>query len=95
MKIKRTPHLSDRWAKPEDPEWDKRFKKAMWYAGQPSLKLTRQERLDLARMIPSVDRDGSGSWKELSVSQLDDLLNMLEGWVYITHLLQDRETSDG
>ena len=89
------PH--DKWEKPVgfQAEWDKRFKKAMAYAKSPGVKLTKESRYDLARMVPGVDSDGSGSWKDLSTSQLDDLINMLEGFVFITYLRMEQDNADG
>ena len=87
--IKRGP---DKWEKPPDPhEWDKRFKKAMAYAKSPGIKLTKESRYDLAKMIPGVDSDGSGSWKDLSTDQLDDLINFLEGFVYVSYLKMEQD----
>jgi hypothetical protein len=81
----------DKWSPPVDPEWDKRFKKAMLYVKSPGVDLNRQSRYDLAKMIPGVDSDGEGSWKDLTTSQLDDLLNMLEGFIFIKHLKNEQE----
>lgn len=75
----------------DDPEWEKRLKKAMHYAKGSPLFLDRGERLELAKMLPNVDPEFSGSWKELNTKQLDSLLNMLEGWIFITYLLDNRE----
>jgi len=82
---------ADRIAHGKDEEWDKRFKKAMAYAKHSSLRLTPQERYELAKMVPGVDSNGTGSWKALTREQLDSLLNMLEGWVYVTKIIMDRE----
>ena len=86
----------DRWAaakkvrEDHDAEWQKRLEKAMHYAKGSPLKLSREERLELARMVPGADKELE-SWKELTRSQLDSLINMLEGWVWITYLLNQRE----
>ena len=73
-----------------DHEWQKRLEKAMHYAKGSPLHLNREERLELARMVPGVSTE-LASWKDLSTTQLDGLINMLEGWVWITHLLNERE----
>jgi len=54
------------------------------------LGLTKDERYSLAQMIPGVDRDAGGSWKDLDAKQLHDLITMMEGWVFIQHLLIQR-----
>lgn len=85
----------DRWHVGErTPEWDKRLKKAMAYAKSPGVDLSKQDRYDLAKMVPGVDSDGTGSWKDLTERQLDGLLNMLEGYVFITHLRLERENDE-
>jgi hypothetical protein len=71
-------------------EWDKRLRKAMQYAKGDPLRLTSEERYSLAKMVPGTDSDGTGSWRALTQSQLDSLINMLEGWIFITYLLQER-----
>jgi len=74
----------DKWARPVDPEWNKRFKKAMILAKE--LQLSDEDRYDLARVVPTVDQNGDGSWKDLTQTQLDYLLNMLEGYIFITYM---------
>lgn len=74
-----------------DEEWAKRLKKAMHYAKGPPLELDDFERAELALMVPGVDKDSEGSWKDLTKDQLDSLISMLEGWVFITYLLGQRE----
>ena len=87
---------SDRWAaakevrEEHDHEWQKRLEKAMHYAKSSPINLTREERLELARMVPYADKELE-SWKELTRSQLDSLINMLEGYIFITYLLDQRE----
>jgi len=71
---------------PVDLERRRRFKKAMSIAKSPGVALSDSDRYDLARVVPTVDAHGDGSWKNLSVAQLDMLLNMLEGYVFITYL---------
>ena len=66
----------------------RRFKKAM--ALKEDLGLTKEERHELAQLLPGVDKDDGGSWKDLNPKQLHDLITMMEGYVYITHLLSDR-----
>lgn len=66
----------------------RRFHKAM--ALKEELGLTKQERYELAQLLPGVDKDDGGSWKDLTPKQLHDLITMMEGFVYITHILQER-----
>ena len=66
----------------------RRFHKAM--SLKDTLGLTDDERYELAQMIPSVDKDDGGSWKELNPKQLGVLLNYMEGYLYITELLSQR-----
>jgi len=67
---------------------ERRFKKAM--ALKEELGLTKEERHELAQLLPGVDKDDGGSWKDLNPKQLHDLITMMEGWVYITHIFQNR-----
>jgi hypothetical protein len=39
-------------------------------------------------MLPQVDKDNGGSWKALNPMQLHDLITMMEGWVFINHMVQ-------
>ena len=50
--------------------------------------LNDDERYELAQMLPSVDKDSKGSWKNLDPKQLHDLITMMEGWVFINHMVQ-------
>jgi hypothetical protein len=54
------------------------------------LGLTKAERYELAQMIPGVDKDYGGSWKELNAKQLHDLITMMEGYAYITYMMGQR-----
>jgi hypothetical protein len=66
-----------------------RYRKAM--ALKEELGLTDDERHELAQMLPRVDKDDGGSWKELDSDQLHDLITMMEGYIFITHMLMERE----
>lgn len=66
----------------------RRFKKAM--ALKEELGLTKEERHELAQLLPGVDKDDGGSWKDLNPKQLHDLITMMEGFVYLTHIFQNR-----
>ena len=65
-----------------------RYRKAM--ALKEQLGLTTEERHELALMLPRVDKDDGGSWKELDGDQLHDLITMMEGYIWITHLMMQR-----
>jgi hypothetical protein len=52
--------------------------------------LNDDERYELAQMLPSVDKDSKGSWKNLDPKQLHDLITMMEGFAYIGHILDSR-----
>jgi hypothetical protein len=66
-----------------------RYRKAMVLKEQ--LGLTDEERYSLAQMLPRVDREDGGSWKELDSDQLHDLITMMEGYIWIAHMLMERE----
>ena len=66
----------------------KRYRKAM--ALKDQLGLTNEERYELAQMLPTVDKDYGGSWKELDGDQLHDLITMMEGYIWITYMLMQR-----
>lgn len=66
-----------------------RYYKAM--ALKEQLGLTDDERHSLAQMLPRVDREDGGSWKELDSDQLHDLITMMEGYIWITHMMMERE----
>lgn len=66
----------------------RRFLKAM--AMKDEIGLTEEERHSLAQMIPGVDKDDGGSWKELNPKQLGTLLNYMDGYLYISELLSQR-----
>jgi hypothetical protein len=89
-----TPRLPE----PDRPEEDeveasrrRRFQKAM--SLKDSIGLTDDERYQLAQWIPGVDKDFGGSWKELNPKQLHDLITMMEGFVLITHMINERRTT--
>lgn len=65
-----------------------RYKKAM--ALKDDLGLTDEERYSLAQMLPRVDKDYGGSWKQLDSDQLHDLITMMEGYIWITYLMIQR-----
>ena len=67
---------------------ERRYRKAM--ALKEDLGLTKEERYSLAQMIPGVDKDYGGSWKELDTDQLHDLITMMEGYIWITHMMMER-----
>jgi len=50
--------------------------------------LDDNDRHELAQMLPQVDKDNGGSWKDLNPMQLHDLITMMEGWVFINHMVQ-------
>ena len=66
----------------------RRFNKAM--ALKEELGLTKEERYELAQLLPGVDKDDGGSWKDLNPKQLHDLITMMEGWIFISHIFQNR-----
>lgn len=70
--------------------WEKRFRKAMSLAKHEGIALDDFERHELALMVPGVDRDGEGSWRDLTIKQLDSLITMLEGYAYIRFLIEQR-----
>jgi len=72
----------------EDPALASRYKRAMVL--KEEIGLTNEERYDLARLIPGVDKDDGGSWKDLNEKQLHDLITMLEGFIFISYLKSQR-----
>lgn len=70
-----------------DPRMN-RYKKAM--ALKEELGFTSEERYELALMIPGVDKDSGGSWKELDSDQLHDLITMMEGYIWISYMMMQR-----
>ena len=66
----------------------KRYRKAM--ALKESLGFTTEERHELALMLPRVDKDDGGSWKDLDEDQLHDLITMMEGYIWITYMMMQR-----
>lgn len=65
-----------------------RYRKAMVLKDE--LGLTNEERYELALMLPTVDKDDGGSWKELDVDQLHDLITMMEGYIWISYMMMQR-----
>jgi hypothetical protein len=61
-----------------------RYAKAMKI--KEELKLTTEERHELAKLLPGVKADHSGSWKDLTEEQLHELLTMMEGYLLIRWL---------
>jgi hypothetical protein len=68
---------------------ERQFRKAM--ALKDQIGLSREERYSLAQMLHNVSRDFDGSWQDLDSAQLHELITMMEGWVWITHLMLERE----
>lgn len=66
----------------------RRYRKAM--ALKEQLGFTTEERHELALMLPRVDKDDGGSWKELDEDQLHDLITMMEGYIWITYMMMQR-----
>src|SRR5688572_9666568 len=52
---------------PDEAKRKKMFNRAMAFADE--IGLDDEKRYELARMIPGVDKDGDGSWKELDAKQ--------------------------
>lgn len=73
------------------PTQSPRAKKAMTMAKE--MGLTDEERYELCRMLPGVDPDTGGSWKDLSEEQLHDLLCYLEGFLFIHMIYRNRGES--
>lgn len=65
-----------------------RYRKAMVL--KEELGLSNEERHELALMLPRVDKDDGGSWKELDEDQLHDLITMMEGYIWITYMMMQR-----
>ncbi len=70
------------------PPQSDRAKKAHTMAKE--LGLTSEERYELARMLPGVDKDLGGSWKDLSEEQYHDLLTMLDGFIWLNFIFAQR-----
>ena len=62
----------------------KLFRKAMALATE--IGLTNDERHELAQIIPTTDADFDASWKSLNEDQLQELVAMLCGYIYIRYL---------
>lgn len=67
---------------PKKKEQSQRIKRAHVYAME--LGMSDEQRYELARMLPGVDPDGDGSWKNLTPEQEHDLLTMIEGYIFMT-----------
>lgn len=65
-----------------------RYRKAMVL--KEELSLSNDERHELALMLPRVDKDDGGSWKELDEDQLHDLITMMEGYIWISYMMMQR-----
>jgi hypothetical protein len=65
-----------------------RYRKAMVL--KEELGMTSEERHELALMLPRVDKDDGGSWKELDEDQLHDLITMMEGYIWISYMMMQR-----
>ena len=65
-----------------------RYRKAMVL--KEELGLSDDERHELALMLPRVDKDDGGSWKELDDDQLHDLITMMEGYIWISYMMMQR-----
>lgn len=61
-----------------------RLRKA--FATATDIGLSKTQRHELAQLLPGVDKDDGGSWKDLDPKQLHDLITMMEGWIYIAYL---------
>ena len=86
--VKRELTQEEEEQKAYDVTWQKRFKKAM--ALKDDIKLSKEERYQLARWLPGVPEEYDGSWKELSSQELHDLIVMMEGFLYLTYILSTR-----
>lgn len=71
----------------------RRYRKAMVL--KEELGLTDDERHELAQLLPGVDKDDGGSWKDLNPKQLHDLITMMEGFIYISYMRLDTEREEG
>ena len=83
------------WDESDDKEADiieekrmNRLRKAFSLA--TDLGLTKAERYDLAQMLVGVDKDDGGSWKDLNPRQLHDLITMLEGYIFVKFVVDNR-----
>lgn len=77
---------------PDEAHKVKKFRRA--WAMAEELGMTDKERYSLAQMLPGVDKDSGGSWKPLNDKQLHDLLTMMDGYVWLTHLFSQRLDTD-
>lgn len=58
------------------------------YALATDIGLTRDERIALAQIV--IFNEEITSWRQLSDGQMGRLLDALEGYVYVNHMLVDR-----
>jgi len=72
----------------QKPGQSARAKKAHVLADE--IGLDSHERHELARMIPGIDKDHGGSWKDLTEEQYHDLLTMMEGHLLMTYIFIQR-----
>jgi len=79
------PHIKEKDDEIKKAARDKRLKKAMQLS-KHDVVLSQEERYSLAQMIPGIDKDDGGSWAELTAHQLDALIWMLEGYIWITYM---------
>jgi hypothetical protein len=84
------PYKLVRHKKREQSEREKRA-----HAWARSLGFTDEERHELARMLPTIEEHHDGSWKLLTEEQFHDMLTMFEGFVWITHMMQERDDQVG
>ncbi len=73
------------------PGQSARAKKAHVLADE--IGLSADERHELARMLPSIDSDTGGSWKDLDEKQYHDMLTMMEGFLLLTYQMMQRTES--
>lgn len=69
-------------------EQSNREKKARTMAYE--MGLTREERTQLTMWLPGIPADHDGSWKGLTEEQYHDLLTMMEGFLFVSHLFAQR-----
>ncbi len=79
-------------AEPDEATKGRKFRRAMAVAEE--LGMTDEMRYSLAQMIPGVDKEDGGSWKVLTDKQLHDLLTMLDGYIWLTHLFAQSLDTD-
>lgn len=70
---------------------ERKFLKAM--AMKEAIGLSDEDRYSLAQMLPGIDKDYGGSWKTLDQDQLHDLITMMEGFIWISFMMQNQQQS--